>query len=66
MYYCIILTILTTGNPVRPFCGKVESLYKHQYYYYFFFWKFTSYVLREYFLGSLHLKKEKNLTTDKS
>ena len=23
--------ILTTGTPVRPFCGMVESLYKHQY-----------------------------------
>ena len=27
MYYCIILTILTTGNPVRPFCGMMESLF---------------------------------------
>ena len=23
--------ILTTGTPVRPFCGMVGSLYKHQY-----------------------------------
>ena len=23
--------ILSTGTPVRPFCGMVESLYKHQY-----------------------------------
>ena len=23
--------ILTTGTQVRPFCGMVESLYKHQY-----------------------------------
>ena len=26
-----MLTILTTGTPVRSFCGMVKSLYKHQY-----------------------------------